>query len=140
MVFLLKAKLRLHLAHDFLSEVVLALFKAFTHLVTNETNYLEGIADELTNGLVAILNKGLLEEADFLVVLLDTAVDHLLDDCFGLRLGLVERLCTEVLLLLLDISLVDIVRFFPAYSRVSFSASASPSTLTRTPILPPRWT
>ena len=97
------------MCHDFFREVILALLKSFAHLIAHETSYGDLLTDgrdsfgyELADGLGAVTHVHLLHEADVLVVLLDPAVDHLVDDGVGLGIGLVLRLCDEDLSLLFE--------------------------------------
>ena len=70
----------LGLCHDFVSKVLLTLLKALAHYEAYEGKNFEPAVNHLANADLLVLNEGLLEEADFLVELFNTAFDHLLDD------------------------------------------------------------
>ena len=94
---------------NFSSEVILALLDALALFITDEFGNLDGAA-QLLAGLLnvfcdinfSVLNKGLLEQADFLIELVDTAIDHLFLHLIGLagQLGIVLDLGQDDLFLL----------------------------------------
>nr|DAH33911.1 MAG TPA: hypothetical protein [Caudoviricetes sp.] len=75
--------LLIQLFSDFSSQIVLFLFDAFAELETSEANNFCILGfQEFRNGQIAIFNEFLIYEADFLVVFVDTAENHLFDDLF----------------------------------------------------------
>ena len=76
---------------DLSGQVVLPLFDAFTaleaaelHNVQLSAGSLGDFAHQALDVLIGILDEGLLQQAHFLVVLLDPALDHPVDDLLGL--------------------------------------------------------
>ena len=93
-----------HLSSNFSSKVLLLLLDAFTELIARECRYLD-ISEDILDRLVGILDENLLVEADFLVVLVDAAFDHALNNL--LRLALFESLLAENFLLVLESCCID---------------------------------
>jgi len=89
--FAYTARLALGHGSHFGSQVVLALFDAFAALETGIADDVQGAAGSLghlshqtLDGLVAVLDELLVQQADFLVVLLDLTVNDLVHDLLGL--------------------------------------------------------
>ena len=94
----------LQLSLNFCCKIFLLLFNTFTELVARES--LDCIAAEnIRNLLVRILDELLLYEADFLVELVDTALNHLVDHLF--RLSFFKCLLAKDFLFMLDGRSID---------------------------------
>ena len=79
----------MRLRHNFADEIVFSLLETFAHCVTGETDdfRIAVLFQVLSNGKVAVLDENLFGEANFFVELVDSADEHLFDDCFGLVLS-----------------------------------------------------
>lgn len=149
-----------HLRGNLLGKVVLALFDTLAALEALEADHIQlradllgDLAHQLGDGLVRILDEGLLQEANLLIVLLDAALDHLVHDLLGL--ALVERLGAEDLTLLVErlggnlflahiagLGSGDLQRDVMIEGAEGVGAKGSGivvSTSSSTPILPPMW-
>ena len=92
---------------DFSRKIRNFLFQAFTHLIADKPSYHDIFAnlgnlriDNICDGFIRILDKGLLQQAIVLIELLYPTVDHLVNDLF--RLAFIERLRPQNLPLMLN--------------------------------------
>ena len=68
---------------NFFGEIFLFLFDAFTQLITGKTgNFGIVCLQQLRDAHLVVADVDLVDQADFFVVLVDTAQDHLFDDVF----------------------------------------------------------
>ena len=95
------------LRHNFADEVVFSLLQTFAHCVTGETNDFDVtvLFEILRNCQIAVLNENLFVEANVFVEFVNSAHEHLFDDCFGLFAVLVESLCFENFFLMVNFGL-----------------------------------
>ena len=98
-----KVLLALNLGHNFCSEVFLLLFDAFAQLEASKCQHFSVVSlQQLSNGLIRVLNELLVNQAYFLVVFVDAAQNHLFNDLFGF--AFVTSLLGQNFLLVLQLS------------------------------------
>ena len=92
------------LRHNLAYEIVFSLLETFAHCVTSETNDgdVAALFEVLSNRDVGILDENLFRKANLFVELVDSADEHLFDDCFGLLAVLVHCLRFEDFFFVLD--------------------------------------
>src|SRR5690606_38915591 len=99
------------LGSDFSGEVDLGALDAFAHFVTHEGNdFGTGFLHQVTDLDFRIHDEGLLDQAGFGQALVDTALDHVLDDVFRLAGNLLGVQLQEDFLLLGDQLFRDLIR------------------------------